>query len=165
MSDIRLINVTNLEGIWVDLLYQNGKLAEREALFTAVKVALLTDRAADSDEELPDPDSSDRRGWWGDTDAETIWDGWQIGCKNWLLLRAKITPAEAREGSTLARIEAYTRDALQPLIDKNICSHIDVFVARTQVQRVEVTVVIYRGPLTEIELRFQYLWTEIGEVN
>jgi phage gp46-like protein len=165
MSDIRLINVTNLEGIWVDLLYQNGQITEREALFTAVKVALLTDRIADIDEALPDPDSSDRRGWWGDTDAETIWNGWPIGCKNWLMLRAKITPAEAREGSTLARIEAYTRDALQPFIDQNICSHIDVAVVRTQVQRVEVTVTIYRGPLVEIELRFQYLWTEIGEVG
>src|SRR4249919_3839414 len=155
MSDIRLINVTNLEGIWVDLLYQNGQLAEREALFTAVKVALLTDRAADDGEDLPDPDSSDRRGWWGDTDAETIWDGWQIGCKNWLLLRSKIAPAEAREGSTLARAEAYTRDAVQPFIDKGICSHIDVSAVRIEKERIEVTLVVFRGPLNDIELRFQ----------
>jgi phage gp46-like protein len=37
-----------------------------------VKLALLTDAIADPADILPDPDSNDRRGWWGDLDAETI---------------------------------------------------------------------------------------------
>jgi len=162
MTDIRLVNRTNLAGIWTDLLYKNGSLDETEQLATAVRVALLTDRLADADETLPDPDSTDRRGWWGDTDAETIWDGWQIGCKNWLLLRAKIADANALEGSTLVRAESYTRQALQPFIDKAICSRIDVSARRVGKEQIDVAVVIYRGPLEEIELRFQNLWTETG---
>lgn len=161
-TDIRIINRTSLAGIWADFLYQNGRLDETEALLTAVKVALLTDRLADQSEILPDPDSSDRRGWWGDTDAETIWDGWQIGCKNWLLLRAKINDANSFEGATIVRAETYTRQALQPFIDKQLCSRIDVSAERIDKQRIDVTVVLYRGPLFEIELRFQDLWTEIG---
>ena len=43
MSDIRVINVTNLEGIWADwLLKSNNTLDESEQLANVVKVALLT---------------------------------------------------------------------------------------------------------------------------
>jgi phage gp46-like protein len=163
MTDIRVINVTNLSGIWADWLQlPNNRLDESEELVNIAKVALLTDSLADLDDVLPDLDSTDRRGWWGDLDAETIWNGWPIGCKLWLLSRAKITPAEAREGSTLARAASYCRVALQPMIDQRLCSRIDVTASRVDVQRINVLVVIYRGPLQLIQLQFQNLWFDIG---
>jgi phage gp46-like protein len=162
MSDIRIINVTNLEGIWADwLLKPNNSLDESEELANLVKVALLTWGLAAIDDVLPDPDSTDRCGWWGDLDAETIWDGWSIGSKIWLLSRAKITPAEASEGSTLTRAAQYCRTALQPLIDKKICTKFDVTAMRNGTEQIDVWITIYRGPLMQIELRFQNLWAGI----
>ena len=162
MSDVRIINVTNLAGIWADwLLKPDGTLDETEELANIVKVALLTWGLADTDDILPDPDSTDRCGWWGNLDAEMIWDGWDIGAKIWLLKRAKITPAEAREGATLSRAEQYCRAALQPMIDKRICSHVEVAATRGSIERINVSVKVYRGQLLAIELRFQNLWDQI----
>jgi phage gp46-like protein len=162
MTDVRVINVTNLAGIWADwLLMPNGALDETEELVNVVKVALLTWGLALPDDILPDPDSTDRCGWWGDLDAETIWDGWDVGSKIWLLKRAKITPAEAREGATMARAEQYCRVALQPLINKRICTRIEVTAMRRSTERIDVLVQLYRGSQLRIELRFQNLWDEI----
>jgi|SRR6187399_436160 Mu-like prophage protein gp46 len=162
MSDVRIINVTNLEGIWADwLLKPDATLDETEELVNIVKMALLTYALADVDDILPNPDSTDRCGWWGDFEAETIWDGWPIGAKLWLLKRSKITPAEAKEGSTLARAEQYCRVALQPLIERRICTRIDIEVTRASIERIHVLVTIYRGEERKIELRFQNLWDEI----
>ena len=162
MADIRVINITSLDGIWADwFLKPSGMLDETEELCNIVKVALLTFGLADADDILPDPDSSDRCGWWGDLDAEDIWDGWAIGAKIWLLSRSKITPAQAREGSTLTRAEQYCRIALNPLIEKRICSTFDVVATRGSLERINVSIKLYRGPVLQIELRFQNLWDEI----
>jgi phage gp46-like protein len=163
VSDIRIVNVTDLGGIWADwLLTPMGTLDETEELVNIVKLALLTHGLAELDDVLPDPDSSDRKGWWGDLDAQTVWNGWPIGSKLWLLSRAKITPAQAQEGSTLVRAEQYCRMALQPMIDLKLCSHIDVVATRGSIERINVLVTVYRGPLQQIELQFQYLWSEVG---
>jgi phage gp46-like protein len=155
MADLR-----GTQADWV--LLPSGDLDEGEELANLVKVALMTDRLAMPDDVLPDPDSTDRRGWWGDQDAAAIWDGWPIGCRNWLLTRAKITGTSAAEGSTEVRAEQYTREALQPLIEQRICTRIDVSAARVERQRIDVTVVVYRGPRRAIELRFQGLWDEVS---
>lgn len=161
MTDIRIVNITDLSGVWTDWLFKSsGLLDETEELANLIKVALLTDALASEDDVLPNPDDSNRRGWWGNYEAETVWDGWPIGCKCWLLSRAKITGTGAREGSTLVRAEQYVRSALRPLIDKRICSRISVKAERAEQQRINVLVTIYRGPRDEIELRFQGLWTE-----
>jgi phage gp46-like protein len=165
MTDVRVINVTNLAGIWADwLLLEDNTLDESQELANLVKVALLTFALAAPDDILPDPDSTDRCGWWGDMDAEIIWDGWPIGAKIWLLSRAKITPAQAREGATLSRAEQYCRIALQPLIDKRICSRFDVAATRVDIQRIDVAIKVYRGPQLQVELRFQNLWDGIREI-
>jgi len=147
----------------VPVLARAAKLDESRDLETAVKVALLTDRLASEDEVLPDPDSTDRRGWWGDMDAESIWDGWPIGCKNWLLTRAKITGINAREGSTLERARQYTLSALQPLVDRSIASRVEATAKRVELDRIEVSATIYRGPGMDIDLRWQSLWEDVGE--
>ena len=168
MPDIRLIHNTNFlfpyakSNVTVDwLLLDDGTLDETQALATAVIVALGTDALADPTDILPDPDSTDRRGWWGNLDAGEIWNGWDIGCKLWLLTRAKITGPEAWEGATVTRVEQYIRDAIQPFIDRKIGSAMWVKAERVAREQINAIVRLYRGPQLEIELQYQILWTDI----
>jgi phage gp46-like protein len=163
MTDIRLKEYSSLlTGVAMDWLMQpTGLIDETEELATAVRVALGTDRLANTTEVLPDPDSTDRRGWWGDLDAKEIWDGWPIGCKNWLLSRAKISNEFSWEGATLQRARAYTREALQPLITRRIATRVDVSAERVDKQKIVVNVMVFRGPKRAIELRFAFLWDQV----
>jgi phage gp46-like protein len=161
VPDIRLVQNAAFPrySVTVDwLLLPDGTLDDTQALATAIIVALGTNALAGPNDELPDPDSTDRMGWWGDLDAGLIWDGWPIGSKLWLLRRSKITPASARQGSTAAMVEAYIRTAIQPFVDRKICSGFDVWVTQVDLQRMDALLRIYRGPLPEIELRYAVLW-------
>jgi phage gp46-like protein len=131
-------------------------------LQSAVIVALGTNSLAPPDEPLPDPDATDRAGWWGDTDAQELWDGWPVGCLLWLLRRAKITGLGASGGSTLSRADGWTRDAMRPFIENRIATRIDVVADRVDIDRIDVAVTIYRGPDPAIELRYADLWDELG---
>lgn len=167
MPDIRLIQDTSWPrySISVDWsLLADGTLDDDQALATAVIVALGTNRLAEKGDTLPDPDSTDRCGWWGDLDAEELWDGWPIGSRLWLLRRAKIVGAADQDGSTVSRVEQYIREAIQPFIDLRIATSFDVQVARVGVERIDAYVVIFRGPSRPIELRFQILWNDIERV-
>jgi phage gp46-like protein len=149
--------------ITLDLLQRPDNLIdETQALATAVIVALGTDRRANNDDPLPDIYSDDRRGWWADTDAEKIWNGWLIGSRLWLLNRSKIVGSGSRYGATVARAQAYCQEALQPLITNRIASRIDVNAQRTNIERIDVDIVIYRGPRSAIQLQYQALWSEVG---
>lgn len=162
--DIRLVQNALFPkyGVTMDwALRGDGTLDDTQALCTAVVVALGTDRLADPEDILPDPDSADRRGWWGDLDAEAIWDGWPIGSRLWLLQREKITGTGAQQGATVVRVEQYIREAIEPFIDRRIGSRFDVYVNRVSDQRIDALIRIYRGPALEIELRYQVLWTDI----
>lgn len=150
-----------LPGTLMDWLQTSDGLSEEEELATAVRMAIGTDATALEHEVLPDIDSTDRRGWWGDYEAEEIWDGWPIGCRNWLLLRAKISDRFSVEGDTVLRAEAYTYEALQPFIDKRIASAVDVKAVRVGRSEIDVWVTMYRGPQRAIELRFAYLWDQV----
>lgn len=162
MTDIHLRDSVSLAGTFMDwLLLPDGTLSEEEELATAVRVAIGTDALADLNEPLPDLDSEDRRGWWGDLDADEIWGGWPIGSKNWLLLRAKISNEMSWESATLVRAKAYNRQALQPFIDRRICTRVDVDAIRSGRQKIEVHIVMWRGPKRLIELRYQYLWDQV----
>jgi phage gp46-like protein len=168
MPDIRLVQNTNFlfpyakSNVSVDwLLLNDGSLDETQALATAIIVALGTDALADPSDILPDPDSTDRRGWWGNLDAREIWDGWDIGCKLWLLTRAKIVGPDAWEGATVTRVEQYIRDAIQPFIDRRIGSAMWVKAERVGREQINAVVRLYRGPLLEIELQYEILWSDI----
>jgi phage gp46-like protein len=165
VTDIRLVQnaefpyQTEVSVDW--LLLSDGTLDETQALASAVIVALGTDRLAAPQDVLPDPDSTDRRGWWGDMDAEEVWGGWPIGSRLWTLQRDKITGPGALRGSTLVRVEYYIREALQPFIDLRICSHIEIKAVRVGKERIQALIRIYRGPKLAIELRYQTLWADI----
>lgn len=163
MPDLRLFDIVTPFAVTFDLLQKaDGLVDETEALATAVIVALGTDRLALADDILPVDGDTNRRGWWADTDAERIWHGWPIGSRLWLLERHKITDSHARQGSTLARIEQYIREALRPFVEHRMATSFDVSVERTELQKIVARVVIYRGPLPAIELQYQALWNEIG---
>jgi phage gp46-like protein len=167
VPDVRLVqqgefpDATEVSVDW--LLLNDGTLDQTQDLATAVIVALGTDRLADITDELPDPDSTDRRGWWGDMDTQLIWNGWPIGSRLWLLSRAKMTDGRAQQGSTLTRIKFYIQEALQPFIDLKIASSMYVAVSRVDRQRINALVRLYRGPKTAIELQYQVLWQDIIE--
>ena len=167
MPDIRLVQQaefppqTEVSVDW--LLLANGTLDDTDELATAVIVALGTDRLAEREDILPDPDSTDRHGWWGDLETEQIWQGWPIGTRLWLLKRDKIVSASARQGSTLVRVEQYIREALQPFIDLRIASRMEVWAERVGKERIQAIVRLYRGPELAVDLRYQVLWEDIIE--
>jgi phage gp46-like protein len=170
MPDIRLVQNTTFPdphySVTIDwLLLSDGTLDETQALATAVVVALGTDRLAEINDILPDPDSTDRRGWWGDLEAKEVWDGWPIGSRLWLLTRDKIVGSEARQGATVVRVEQYIREAIQPFIDRRIGSRMAVEATRVGTEQIDALVRIYRGPQLEIEMRYQVLWDGVVEAD
>jgi phage gp46-like protein len=163
MPDIRLVQYTDFPvSFAIDfLLLDDGTLDTSQALATAVIVALGTNRLALPSDILPDPDSTDRQGWWGDMDAKEIWGGWTIGCRLWLLKRAKIVGPEARGGATITMVEQFIREAIQPFIDLKIASQMDVQAARVGPERIDARVRLYRGPQLAVDLQYQILWDEL----
>jgi phage gp46-like protein len=160
--DLRLVQNRLFPGqgvVTIDaLLLSDGTLDATQELATAVIVALGTDRLADPGDILPDPDDTDRRGWWADYQAAEIWNGWPIGSRLWLLKRDKIEGPGSRRGATTVRVEQYIREALQPFIDRRIATSLDVVATRVGKQEIDALIRIYRGPLLEIELRYAVLW-------
>jgi phage gp46-like protein len=164
MPDIRLVQNTFFPKYNVTIDWQlldDGTLDDTQALASAIIVALGTDRLADAIDLLPDPDDTDRRGWWGDYDSEEIWDGWPIGSRLWLLHRSKITGPGAQQGPTTVRVEHYIYEAIQPFLDRRIGSQLFVEATRHGDSRIDALVRIYRGPTLEIELRYAILWEGI----
>ena len=163
-ADIRFLQQLDFPAYAVTLdwlMNDMNLIADGLDLQSAVIVALGTDALAPVDEPLPDPDATDRRGWWGDLDADVIWGGWPIGCLLWLLSRAKVTDALAKGGSTLARADGWTRDAMKPFVDNLIASQIDTLPEQIGRDRIDIGVVIYRGPDAAINLRYSELWDEL----
>jgi phage gp46-like protein len=124
-------------------------------------VALGTNALAAKDDLLPDPDSTNREGWWGDMEADVIWNGWPIGTKLWLLRRSAILPPEAKHGATQVWANNYVLNALQPFVDRKICSSFEIMSIRVDKQRIDMLVRMYRGPKTFIDLMYQVLWQGI----
>jgi len=167
MTDVRLVQRTDFPyrtEVSADFrLLGDGTLDDTEALATAVVVALGTDRLAELSDQLNDPDSTDRMGWWGDLDANEIWEGWPIGSRLWLLKRDKITGPNSMRGSSLVRVEHYIHEALQPFLDLRVASALEVAVMRADRQRIDAHIVMFRGPQTAVQLRYQILWDDIIE--
>jgi phage gp46-like protein len=170
-GDVRFLQQLDFPSYAVQLdwlLSDQNLVADGYDLQSAVIVALGTDAMAPISEPLPDPDATDRRGWWGDMDAEEIWDGWPVGCLLWLLSRTKITGPGSEAGSTIAKADGWTREAMRPFTAHGITSRIDVLADQTlgdrsQLDRIDLSVVLYRGPDPVVELRYAELWDELAE--
>jgi phage gp46-like protein len=161
--DIRLAQYTDFPTSfaidWV--LRSDGTIDDTRALATAVIVALGTNRLALASDILPEPDSTDRQGWWGDMDAEEIWNGWTIGCRLWLLKRSKIVGTGAYGGATVTLVEQYCREALQPFVDRKIATSFDVKAATVGPERIDARVRVFRDRALAVDLMYQILWDEI----
>ena len=150
MVDIRVVQNQAFLTLSIPLSWQllsNGELDTSHDIETAVIVALSTDALAQPDDVLPNPHSSDRRGWWGDVDADIIWGGWPIGSRLWLLRRSKITDFGSKEGATVIRVQDYIHEALMPFVQKKILTNFDLNVYRSPYNRQEIVaeVNLYRG--------------------
>ena len=102
-----------------------------DSLSRAVVISLLTWRRADTGDVY---DGSNKYGWWGDT--YPVEPGDKIGSKLWQLLRRKLTD------DVIAEVEEVSRDSLQWMIDDGICSNVDVSVERSEINRVNISVVL-----------------------
>lgn len=165
MTDFRLVPV-NLENI--RLLFDwattpAGLIDETMELASAVLIALGTDATAGPNDKLPDPRSNDRRGWWGDMNADVIWGAWPVGSKLWLLQRDKIVGSAAQQGATTTRVSNYISAAIQPFVDNGICSKftIDKILVDPDQKRIDAVFTMYRGPLSAVQLTYQPLWHQI----
>jgi phage gp46-like protein len=165
-SDIRFLQQLSFPAYAVQLdwlMTDQNLIADGYDLQSAVIVALGTDMLAPIAEELPDPDATDRRGWWGDQDVDELWGGWPVGCLLWLLSRVSITGASAKQGSTLGKADGWTRDAMRPFTERLIASRIAVEAEQIGTDRIDVAVTLYRGPVPVVELRFNELWDDLQE--
>ena len=169
MASLRLIARTGLKtDVSIQLFFKPRPGADSDiALARAVLVALNTDRLALPDDQLPNSRDDNRRGWWGDLDAQTIWNGWPIGTRLWLLTRSKIiTDQGAAEAPTLQLAQGYISEALQPFVDANICSSFDIALSILSGPSgnygIGGTITLYRGPKSAIALEYEDLWTPYG---
>jgi phage gp46-like protein len=163
VPDVRLVQDARFPRYSVTIdwsLLGDGTLDDTQALATAVIVALGTNALADATDQLPDPDSTDRAGWWGDLDADTIWNAWPIGSKLWLLRRSAIESVASRQGSTVARVLAYVHMTIQPFVDQKIVSRFEATAVRTDRQRIDTKITIYRESSPPIDLLYSILWDE-----
>ena len=102
-----------------------------DSLSRAVVISLFTWSRADTGDVY---DGSNKYGWWGDTYPVEQVD--KIGSKLWQLLRRKLTD------DVIAEVEELSRDSLQWMIDDGICSNVDVSVERSEINRVNISVVL-----------------------
>lgn len=150
-DDIKILwNSDLMEG---NLSIEDEDLESDAGLETAVIISLFTDRRARDDDELPDPNNPDRRGWWGDLVAEVEDD--QIGSRLWLLARSKTTP------DILVKAKEYAEEALQWLIDDGAAQKIEVEVERQGPEgndRLALLVKIFQSDANIVALEFNTKW-------
>src|SRR5476649_507157 len=146
MSDTAIIWIPAL-GIG-DWSLVGAQLATGNDIQTAVYISIFTDRAANTDDVIPDG-SGDPRGWWGDTGQDR-----PIGSRLWLLSRAKATT------DTLNLAKDYITEALQWLIDDEVVDHFDITVEWTAASMLGMRIVSYAADGSAIPTEF--LWNQNG---
>lgn len=87
-------------------------------------------------------------GFWAD---ELV--GERFGSLLWLLQREKIT------NEVLTRAQQYARDALQPLIDQEVCTAIFVEAVRQGVYTMCLNIIVFRDELRGRGQRFEIIWS------
>lgn len=136
-----------------DWQFQAPDLESDHGLETAVLISLFTDGLAGEDDELPDTQSDDRRGFWADTNAP---EG-PLGSKLWLLSREKQTP-EVRE-----RAEEYCREALEWLITDDVADLVTVDATWSERVRgmLMIEIGIYRAQQLVWSKSYPWVWAAV----
>lgn len=150
MRDTFPLNVT-IDGQTTSLgLLQDIDNDRTDPLVRAVVISLFTWRRAHDDDVLPNPRGA-RMGWWGDSFPPAPGD--QIGSRLWLLARAKLTDATARQAEDLAR------EALQWLVDDGVAARLAVHAERRGLSALALSCAVFAADgSARAVLRFQNLW-------
>jgi phage gp46-like protein len=146
-----------------DWLVANGDLSTDGGFASAVVVSLFSDARALPGDRLPEDPAPpwdqvgqrapfpNKRGFWGDAlKPASIPAGARhvTGSRLWLLEREKIVP------ETVARAEAYAREALSWLLDDGVASRLDVRASVFRTDWLAIEVRIWRPT----GLAFQRVW-------
>lgn len=154
-NDIRIAwDTTLMEGDF-NFLVDSQDLESDEGLETAVIISLFSDRRARADDILPDPNSQNRRGWWGDLISPDV-EGDQIGSRLWLLNREKTLE------SVLVKAKEYAEEALQWLIDDGVAAEVVVVAEREKIvgsDRLGISIKIRRVDGNAEAFNFGAQWT------
>lgn len=122
-----------------------GDLLTGDDLKTAICLSLFTDRIADDDDQIDDPD--DRRGCWIDAFNP------RLGSRLWELKRQKITPYFCQ------RARDYALESLQWLIDDGVVEAIDVGLSTASVKgQIWLHVSVSKG---RVKREFEFLWRAV----
>ncbi|NTF87487.1 hypothetical protein G6L46_10160 [Agrobacterium rhizogenes] len=134
-----------------------GDLRSEQGLATQVLICLMTDRRVDAS-ELRDGD--DNKGWIGDS-FDLAAAEQPIGSRLWLLRRSALY-----DGIEVV-VEAYVREALQPLIDVGAVVRVDVAVTVDRPgNRCTYEPSLYGRDGTKIyNNKFELLWRQIDGVD
>ena len=123
-----------------------GNILIDDGLDTAVMISLFTNRRAEPSDKLPG-NSTDRRGWWGDSYAQN--EGDLIGSRLWLLEGGKLTEDVVNQS------RVYADEALQWMTDDGVAHSVTVETfRRDDLLCMIVTIMRSQDPAS----RYQRLW-------
>lgn len=147
MPDISIVwDAANSRGDWQQL---GPDLLTGNDLQTAVLLSLFTDRAANSDDVIPDG-TGDPRGWWGDLDEDS-----PIGSRLWLLDRSKQTQ------EVLNNARDYIVEALQWLVDDGVVASMDVQTEWTRDTFLGAQIALYQPAGPNVSLTYAWAWQQL----
>lgn len=122
---------------------ESEDLVRDKGLRTAVLISLLTDRVAETTDVLPD-NTGERRGYWDDP---------ELGSRLWLLFRSALTT------DVPDKIERFSRQALEWMIEDGVAADIIVTAERTDVFLVEWEIQIIKpGGENSDNFKFFFNW-------
>jgi len=106
-----------------EIAFADNDVVMSQSLLGAVLISLFTDARAADDDPLPDSQSTDRRGWWGDA-TNTAKPGDSVGSRLWLIERERSSDA------VVVKAKLYIEEALQWMIDEGVAASIVVEVEK-----------------------------------
>lgn len=139
-----------------------GGLRAKEALHTAIVLALFTDRRIPNDHPLRKlvDDGGDPRGWWGNgIDVRNELGEVELGSLLWVFERAYLDEYIRRS------CEAIALDALQCLIDQGAAVKVEVQAyAEPALNRLDLAVQVYgRDGIQAYSQRFEDVWRQVTQ--
>jgi phage gp46-like protein len=131
---------------------RDGTVTTGDDLKSMVIYCLFTDARAGDDDALP-PETSDQRGWPGDTYSDFNW-----GSRLWLLQREKLT------AETVNRVRDYAKEALKPLVSYRYAKSYQVTTRRAGRDTVTMEITITKPDNRQISYRANLIWEAFTHV-
>lgn len=143
-----------------DETLNRGGLRAKEALATAIVLALFTDKRIPEQHPFRKyVDDGDPRGWWGDDiDVRSDLGEDELGSLLWVFARAPLTDA------VILEVETTAREALSCLIKQGVAVRIDVqAIAERAFGRCDLIVKVYgRDGQMIHDVRFDDIWRQVS---